>query len=100
MARSWPATWTVTVSPVASLMREPYRVDHIRSAATRYVRRVAHTSAPIGLTAPMQGTIVTIDLLAGQPVRAGQQVMLIESMKMHHAIEAADSGIIDRILVS
>ena len=48
----------------------------------------------------MQGTIVTIDLQAGQSVRAGQQVMLIESMKMHHAIEAVESGIIDRILVT
>ncbi|MCU1360474.1 MAG: putative acyl-CoA carboxylase beta chain [Ilumatobacteraceae bacterium] len=48
----------------------------------------------------MQGTIVTIDVIEGQAVRAGQQVMLIESMKMHHAIEADDSGVIDRILVT
>jgi acetyl-CoA carboxylase carboxyltransferase component len=52
------------------------------------------------LSAPMQGTIVTIDLVAGDAVRAGQQVMLIESMKMHHAIESDDSGIIDTILVT
>ena len=47
----------------------------------------------------MQGTIVTIDVAPGQSVRAGQQVMLIESMKMHHAIEADDSGVIDTVLV-
>ena len=28
------------------------------------------------ITAPMQGTIVTIDVVVGQQVRAGQQVML------------------------
>jgi hypothetical protein len=35
----------------------------------------------------------------GEQVRAGQQVMLIESMKMHHAIEADASGAIDALLV-
>jgi acetyl-CoA carboxylase carboxyltransferase component len=60
---------------------------------------VAQAGSTLDLSAPMQGTIVMIDLAAGQPVRAGQQVMLIESMKMHHAIEADDSGVIDQILV-
>ncbi|MGE0138153.1 MAG: carboxyl transferase domain-containing protein [Ilumatobacteraceae bacterium] len=61
---------------------------------------MAQAGSTVDLSAPMQGTIVTIDLAAGQPVRAGQQVMLIESMKMHHAIEAGDSGVVDRILVA
>jgi acetyl-CoA carboxylase carboxyltransferase component len=46
----------------------------------------------IEVRAPMQGTIVTVDVAAGSPVRAGQQLMLIESMKMHHAIEAPCDG--------
>lgn len=53
----------------------------------------------IAVVAPMQGTIVTIDVVEGQQVRRGQQVMLIESMKMHHAIEAPDDGVIEAILV-
>ena len=61
---------------------------------------VALTGELFGLSAPMQGTIVIIDVDAGQSVRAGQQVMLIESMKMHHAIEAEQSGVIDQILVT
>ncbi len=51
------------------------------------------------VVAPMQGTIVTVDVVVGQIVAAGQQVMLIESMKMHHAIEAAASGVVEQILV-
>ncbi len=47
----------------------------------------------------MQGTIVTVDVQVGQTVRAGQQVMLIESMKMHHSIDADDSGVIEQVLV-
>ena len=58
------------------------------------------TAAAHDLAAPMQGTIVTVDVSPGQAVRAGQQVMLIESMKMHHAIEAHESGTIERILVA
>jgi acetyl-CoA carboxylase carboxyltransferase component len=58
------------------------------------------TSGDATVTAPVQGTIVTIDVSAGDLVRAGQQLMLIESMKMHHAIEAPGSGRVDAVLVS
>jgi acetyl-CoA carboxylase carboxyltransferase component len=47
----------------------------------------------------MQGTIVVVDVVVGQQVRAGQQLMLIESMKMHHAIDATADGTVDELLV-
>ena len=53
----------------------------------------------VDITAPMQGTIVTIDVTAGQQVRKGQQLMLIESMKMHHSIESSADGAIDTLVV-
>ncbi|MGH8237678.1 MAG: biotin carboxylase N-terminal domain-containing protein, partial [Steroidobacteraceae bacterium] len=52
------------------------------------------------LRAPMQGTIVGIDVRAGDAVRRGQQVMVMESMKMEHVIEAAASGHVVEILVA
>ncbi len=55
------------------------------------------TSIPVN--APMQGTIVVVDVQPGATVRAGQQLMMIESMKMHHAIEAPASGVVDELLV-
>ncbi|MBU6317299.1 MAG: biotin/lipoyl-binding protein, partial [Acidobacteria bacterium] len=61
------------------------------------VRGVGDT---IDIAAPMQGTIVTIDVTEGQPVRRGQQLMLIESMKMHHPIEASTDGTVERLLVA
>jgi acetyl-CoA carboxylase carboxyltransferase component len=51
------------------------------------------------ITAPMQGTIVTVDVTAGQQVRKGQQLMLIESMKMHHAIESSTDGVVRTLVV-
>jgi acetyl-CoA carboxylase carboxyltransferase component len=71
---------------------------------TRHADRTEHrgegpAEGPVDLTAPMQGTIVTVDVSPGQRVRVGQQVMLIESMKMHHAIESHESGTVDVVLV-
>ena len=60
----------------------------------RYVRGVGTI-----VTAPMQGTVVTIDVETGQLVRSGQQVLLLESMKMHHAVVADTAGRIDSVLV-
>ncbi len=54
----------------------------------------------VDITAPMQGTIVTIDVAIGQQVRRGQQLMLIESMKMNHAIESTEDGAVDALVVS
>mgnify|MGYP003352415870 CR=1 FL=1 len=50
---------------------------------------------PTQVTAPMQGTIVSLNIEVGQQVRAGQTLMLIESMKMHHPIEASDDGVVE-----
>ncbi len=49
--------------------------------------------------APMQGTIVSVDVSPGDSVVAGQQLMLIESMKMHHAIESPCDGTVVDLLV-
>ncbi len=49
--------------------------------------------------APMQGTIVSVDVSEGDSVIVGQQLMLIESMKMHHAIESPCAGTVAEVLV-
>ncbi|GGC61471.1 carboxyl transferase domain-containing protein [Chelatococcus reniformis] len=59
--------------------------------------------APEGLVAvaaPLQGTIVGIDVAAGTPVRAGQPVLVLEAMKMEHVVTAEVSGIVRQILVA
>jgi acetyl-CoA carboxylase carboxyltransferase component len=60
---------------------------------------VASMGERVDITAPMQGTIVTIDVAVGQQVRRGQQLMLIESMKMHHPIESTADGSIAALIV-
>jgi acetyl/propionyl-CoA carboxylase alpha subunit len=54
----------------------------------------------VALAAPLQGTIITVDVAEGDEVLAGQQVMIMESMKMEHEIRATESGVVRRIGVA
>lgn len=44
------------------------------------------------IAAPLQGTIVTIQVKEGEIVRPGQQLAVIESMKMEHLVMAEEGG--------
>ena len=46
----------------------------------------------IAVRAPLQGTIVTIDVGEGDLVRPGQQIAVLESMKMEHLVTAPQGG--------
>lgn len=51
------------------------------------------------LYAPMQGTVVSIDVAAGDTVRKGQTLLIMDAMKMEHVISAPQSGVIQAIVV-
>jgi acetyl/propionyl-CoA carboxylase alpha subunit/acetyl-CoA carboxylase carboxyltransferase component len=44
--------------------------------------------------APMQGTIVSVAIEVGARVRKGQELLVMEAMKMEHVIEASTSGVV------
>jgi acetyl/propionyl-CoA carboxylase alpha subunit/acetyl-CoA carboxylase beta subunit len=52
-------------------------------------------SAPV--PAPLQGTIVAIEVLEGDLVRPGQQIAILESMKMEHLVVAPYGGKVTKI---
>ena len=54
----------------------------------------------VGLVAPMQGTIVGIDVAIGQEVRIGQTVAVVEAMKLQHDIRANRSGVVCAVSMS
>ncbi|MCB1638289.1 MAG: 3-methylcrotonyl-CoA carboxylase, partial [Thiothrix sp.] len=49
------------------------------------------------LSAPMPGVIVAIEVRVGEPVRVGQRLMVMEAMKMEHAITAPMAGVVSAI---
>ncbi len=61
---------------------------------------LAGPEGTVPLRAPMQGTIVSITLADGAEVRGGQEVMVMEAMKMQHAVNATVSGILRLVTVA
>ncbi|MGA7873028.1 MAG: biotin carboxylase N-terminal domain-containing protein, partial [Candidatus Binatus sp.] len=74
------------------------------AASTTVVTPQAHDiTAPentVAIEAPMQGTIVSIDVSEGDRVHRGRQLFVMEAMKMEHVIAADKSGIVRRITVA
>jgi acetyl/propionyl-CoA carboxylase alpha subunit/acetyl-CoA carboxylase carboxyltransferase component len=54
----------------------------------------------VGVAAPIQGTIVSINVIAGDAVRQGQQLAVVEAMKMEHVIAAPRGGIVRTVTMT
>ncbi len=71
---------------------------------TRAIRAMTtRSSAPAGprpVRAPMPGMVVRVEVEAGQPVRAGQGVIIIEAMKMENELKADAAGVVAKVLVA
>ena len=50
-----------------------------------------------GLVAPMPGTVLAVHVHPGDPVSAGQLLMIVEAMKMEHRITAPHPGVVGEI---
>ncbi len=61
---------------------------------------IAGPENTVPVLAPLQGTIVSVEAAAGQEVYEGQQLLVMEAMKMEHVITAERSGIVREVTVS
>jgi len=52
------------------------------------------------LKAPMQGTILNVKVAAGDQVKKGQVVAILEAMKLENEIVANADGVVKQVLVS
>jgi len=84
-------------TPDAGAARVPEAPDPFAGAVA------AETAAPENTTpvlAPMQGTIVSVTAREDEMVRAGDEVLIMDAMKMEHVVAASTSGIIRSITVA
>jgi len=58
------------------------------------------TMPATSLTAPFAGTVLVVPVAAGDHVRSGQVVALIESMKMEHEVHAPHGGLVHAVAVA
>src|SRR5438270_2549650 len=54
----------------------------------------------VGVASPMQGTVVSIDVTAGDMVPEGRALFVLESMKMQHDVVAPAGGRVEAINVA
>lgn len=60
----------------------------------------AGTEGAVKINAPMPGKILSIKAKAGQAVKRGEVVMILEAMKMENEIVAPQDGVIASVNVS
>ena len=76
-------------------------VAHHFQLAPTNERATGQASAADGaIIAPMPGKVIAVDVAEGQAVTAGQRLMVLEAMKMEHALTAPFDGVIEGLEVS
>lgn len=74
---------------------EDEREKRLRAAAGAGVAETGE----FHLRAPMPGLVVAIPVAEGQPIKRGQVILILESMKMQNEIKSPRDGTISRIRV-
>jgi biotin carboxyl carrier protein len=91
----WPeeaAVETVTTAPVAA--PKPAAAPASPAAV------VTEADASKAVTAPLPGTIVAISVKEGAAVKFGQELLVLEAMKMKNSIRASRDGKVKAVLVN
>jgi propionyl-CoA carboxylase alpha chain len=99
---------TVQVDPCS----EGYRLSHggievtalVRTRkAAEYAARIPEKAPPDTsrfLISPMPGLIVSIAVDRGEPVKAGQELLILEAMKMENVLRAERDGVVEDVRVA
>jgi biotin carboxyl carrier protein len=78
---------------------EPERIAALRERATKGRASSAH-SGPLEVKAIIPGKVVSVSVSTGDAVTAGQQLLVVEAMKMQNELRSPRDGTIERIGVA
>ncbi|MGC0417514.1 acetyl/propionyl/methylcrotonyl-CoA carboxylase subunit alpha [Embleya sp. AB8] len=73
---------------------DTWRVSEVDTVRAEAAGGAAHTGA---LTSPMPGTVTVVKAAVGDRVTRGQTVVVVEAMKMEHALVAPFDGVVSEI---
>lgn len=62
-------------------------------------RQIDQPRGTVPVVSPLQGAIVSVEVRAGAAIRAGQLLVVVESMKMEHEVHADADGVVRRVVV-
>lgn len=82
------------VSPAAKPVATP------KTAPPVAAQPVVAAEGGSGVSAPMPGKIVSVNVTKGQQIKAGDIVVILEAMKMEQEIKSSLSGTVKEILVA
>ncbi len=90
----------VDTSDPLALFAHDAETKHRQQEVMQEAPMVTGPDGSVGVSSPIQGTIVSIDVETGDQVRAGQQLAVVEAMKMEHVIAANVDGIVRQVTMS
>lgn len=88
---------TLEDQQVKSVTNEPTKKGEVREERTEKKEESASTGKVI--TTPMSGIILKIFVSPGQKINAGDNILILEAMKMENEIKADTSGTVKSVLV-
>lgn len=62
--------------------------------------KAASSTSGTSIVSPMQGTILSVLVKVGDQVKAGQNVCVLEAMKLENEIKSPVDGVVKEVLVS
>ncbi|MEC8755385.1 MAG: carboxyl transferase domain-containing protein [Pseudomonadota bacterium] len=90
----------VDTSDPLALFAHDAEVKSRKETAVEAAPAVVGPNGSNPVSSPIQGTIVSIEVAVGDEVRAGQQLAVVEAMKMEHVIAAAHDGIVRQVTMA
>lgn len=93
-----PAVQSAQAAAPAAPVQAPAPTPAPAPAAAPAVPAASGAGKPV--TSPLPGVIVEISVKVGDSVKAGQQVAVLEAMKMENAIEADHAGTVTAVHVN
>lgn len=91
------------VAPVPAAPSAPAAAPAPKAAPAPAAASAPKASAPAGaeaIKAPMPGTIVSVNVSAGQKIAKGDVLIVLEAMKMENEIMAPHDGVVASVNVS